>query len=386
VTVADAAARQPDGRIERVREDPSVAPYDAVLIVSFGGPEAPDEVLPFLENVTRGRNIPPERLSDVAQHYLRFGGRSPINDQCRALLAAVRADLTAHGVDVPVYWGNRNWDPYLSDTIATMARDGVRRAAAFVTSAYASYSGCRQYREDLYDAVAGPAVAPRIDKLRHYFNHPGFVTPFVENTAAAISSLPEELRARARLVFVTHSIPSVMAAGSGPCGDAYVTQHTSTAGLVAAGVQAATGLSLGWDLVYCSRSGPPQVPWLEPDISDRLESLHRAGTPAAVIVPIGFVSDHMEVVYDLDTEAVETADRIGLVVRRAATPGTHPAFVSLVRELLHERAAAERGEDVLRPAMGELGPSWDLCASHCCPNPRAGRPALCEAPTVRAVS
>ncbi|MEJ7629880.1 MAG: ferrochelatase [Nocardioidaceae bacterium] len=358
----------------------SVAPYDALLLVSFGGPERAEDVVPFLENVTRGRGIPRERLVEVGEHYFAFGGRSPINDQCRAFVAAVRADFAAHGVDAPVYWGNRNWDPLLADTVARMTADGVRRAAAFVTSAYSSYSGCRQYRENLFDAVAAVPDAPRIDKLRHYFNHPGFVEAVTDATLAAVGSLPPDDRADARLVFVTHSVPTAMANTAGPSGDAYVAQHRSAAGLVADAVGAATGLPLGWDLVYCSRSGSPRTPWLEPDVNDHLATLRDGGTDAVVVVPIGFVSDHMEVVYDLDTEAAATAEKLGLAMRRAATAGVHPSFVATVRDLLTERAAAESGQPVRRSAVGALGSSWDVCAAGCCPNPGGTRPALFEAP------
>ncbi|MFY9915881.1 MAG: ferrochelatase, partial [Nocardioidaceae bacterium] len=309
-------------------------PYDALLLVSFGGPEAPEDVVPFLENVTRGRGIPRERLEEVGQHYYLFGGRSPINDQCRAFIAAVEADFAAHGVRLPVYWGNRNWDPYLADALATMRADGVRRAACFVTSAYSSYSGCRQYRENLYDAVEKVDSAPVLDKLRHYFNHPGFVQANVEATVAALGLLPAEEQDRARLVFVTHSIPRAMAESAGPDGGAYVDQHHSAAQLVAAAVAAQTGVERPWDLTYCSRSGAPHIPWLEPDVNDHLEELSKAGTTAVVVIPIGFISDHMEVVYDLDTEAKETADRLGLGFARAATAGVHPAFVAAVRDLV----------------------------------------------------
>ncbi len=361
--------------------DASVAPYDALLLVSFGGPERSEDVLPFLENVTRGRGIPPDRLAEVGEHYFSLGGRSPINDQCRAFLAAVQTDLSDHGVEIPLYWGNRNWNPYLGDTMARMRADGVRRAAAFVTSAYSSYSGCRQYRENLFDAVHPIDDPPRVDKLRHYFNHPGFVGACVEMTMAALDSLPEAEQRAARLVFVTHSIPSTMAEAAGPTGGAYVTQHRSAAAVVAARVRAATGRPVEWDLAYCSRSGSPQTPWLEPDVNDHLAALRSRGTTAVVVVPIGFVSDHMEVVYDLDTEAAATADRLGLAMRRAGTAGTHPAFVSSVRDLLTERAAVERGgEPVRRAAVGEMGACWDVCSATCCPNPRAPRPALCEAP------
>ena len=355
------------------------APYDALLVVSFGGPEKPDDVIPFLENVTRGRGIPPERLDEVAKHYVDFGGRSPINDQCRALVAAVRDDLLAHGIQLPIYWGNRNWDPYLGDTVATMAANGIRRAAVFVTSAYSSYSGCRQYREDLYDAVAATTTpTPRLDKLRHYFNHPGFVEAYTDTTSAALDRLPVEQRDSARLMFVTHSIPLAMAESAGPGGDAYVAQHLSVSSLVATEVGRRRGTSYDWDLVFCSRSGPPHVPWLEPDVNDHLVALSDSTASAVVVVPVGFVSDHMEVVYDLDTEAAATADRLGMTFERAAAPGTHPAFVATVRELLVERAATESGADVDRRALGRMGPSWDVCASQCCPNPREARPALCQ--------
>jgi protoporphyrin/coproporphyrin ferrochelatase len=359
---------------------PRTTPYDALLVVSFGGPEKLDDVLPFLDNVTSGRGIPPERLEEVAEHYVAAGGRSPINDQNRAFIQAVGRDLDAHGLSVPIYWGNRNWHPFLADTVEKMAADGIRRAAVFVTSAYASYSGCRQYRENLYDAVsASGAPPPRLDKLRHYFNHPGFVTAFAAATSSALDELPEGVRDGARLVFVTHSIPLGMASTAGPTGEAYVAQHRSVARVVAREVRRRRGTTHDWDLVYCSRSGPPQVPWLEPDVNDHLESLAGSGARAVVLVPIGFVSDHMEVVHDLDTEAAATARDLGLAFARAATPGTDPAFVSVVRDLLVERAAAESGEPVERSAVGDLGASWDVCAATCCPNPRGSQPALCQA-------
>ncbi len=366
---------------------PGVAPYDALLLVSFGGPEGPDDVLPFLRNVTAGRAVPDERLAEVAEHYHLFGGRSPINDQCRALLAAVRDDLAAHGLDLPVYWGNRNWDPYLTDTVRQMAADGVGRAACFVTSAYSSYSGCRQYRENLFDAAAGVAAAgpaPRLDRLRHYFNHPGFLDPFVDGTVAALRGcrpappVPGWSSSRT-------PIPTAMDAASGrhagdPAGGAYVRQHLDVARAVSAGVAERTGERHDHDLTFCSRSGPPHVPWLEPDVNDHLERIASEGAASVVVVPIGFVSDHMEVVFDLDTEARATADRLGLAFQRAPTPGVDPRFVAMVRELLVERAAAERGEQPDRPAGGLLGASWDVCPVGCCANPRADRPAL-AAPT-----
>src|SRR3954452_21585843 len=362
---------------------PDASPYDAVLLVSFGGPEKPEDVVPFLENVTRGRGIPRERLEEVGQHYHAFGGRSPINDQNRAFLAALREDLAGAGLVLPVYWGNRNWDPYLTDTVRQMAADGVTRAACFVTSAYSSYSSCRQYRENLFDAVdAVDAVdgvapgAPVLDKLRLYFNHPGFVEPAVDATLAALAELPEEAREGAHLAFVTHSIPDTMNGGSGPKRGAYVEQHRSVMDEVVERVRQETGRRHPHELVFCSRSGAPHIPWLEPDVNDHLEQLHEQGAPGVVMVPIGFVSDHMEVVYDLDTEAMATAEKLGLPATRAATAGLDPRFVAAVRDLLLERAAVERGEEVARAVVGGWGPCWDRCPAGCCPNPRGERPAL----------
>jgi len=362
---------------------PDPTPYDAFLLVSFGGPEKPDDVVPFLENVTRGRGIPRERLAEVGEHYFQFGGRSPINDQNRAFLAAVAEDFAGNGVDLPVYWGNRNWDPYLTDTVRRMAQDGVRRAAVLATSAYASYSGCRQYREDLAAAVAAVAdeglTPPRMDKLRHYFNHPGFMEAMVDATLAALADLPDADREGAHLVFVTHSIPESMNEGSGPRGGAYVEQHLSVAEEIVERVRTETGRRHRHELVYCSRSGAPHVPWLEPDVNDHLHALARHGHPGVVVVPIGFVSDHMEVVYDLDTEAASTAEKLGLPFARAGTAGLDPRFVAMVRDLLLERAAGERGDEgVVRAAEGALPPSWDVCPATCCPNPRAPRPALAQ--------
>jgi ferrochelatase len=356
---------------------PDVAPYDALLLVSFGGPERPEDVVPFLENVTRGRGVPRARLEEVGEHYLRFGGRSPINDQNRAFLAALREDLAAGGIDLPVYWGNRNWEPYLTDTVQQMKDDGVRRVACLLTSAYSSYSGCRQYRENLADAAAaaGPG-APRLDRLRHYFNHPGFVEPMVDATFTALAELPAAVRHDAHLAFVTHSIPLAMNDVSGPEGGAYVAQHMSVVETIVEQVRQETGHRYANELVYCSRSGAPHVPWLEPDVNDHLESLARQGVAGVVVVPLGFVSDHMEVVFDLDTEARATAERVGLPFVRAATAGVDPRFVAMVRELLVERAAAERGEDVARAAVGRLEPSWDVCPAGCCANARGPRPTL----------
>ncbi|MBE7323133.1 ferrochelatase [Nocardioides sp. Y6] len=362
---------------EALAQAPSVAPYDALLLLSFGGPEKPDDVVPFLENVTRGRGIPRERLVEVGEHYFGFGGRSPINDQNRALLKEIRADLAAAGIDLPVYWGNRNWDPYLRDAVEEMKRDGVQRAAVFTTSAYSSYSSCRQYRENLADVALEVPDAPRLERLRQYYNHPGFVEPFVDATLDALARLPEELREEAQLVFVTHSIPTAMNDTSGRDGGAYLAQHLSVMAEVASRVEAAAGREFAHELVYCSRSGAPHVPWLEPDVNDRLEELAAEGVRAVVMVPIGFVSDHMEVVYDLDTEAMATAAKLGMAATRASTPGTDPRFVALVRDLLVERAAQERGRQPRRAALGDLPAGPDLCAVGCCANLRESRPAAC---------
>jgi len=355
-----------------------VAPYDALLLVSFGGPERPEDVVPFLENVTRGRGIPRERLEEVGEHYFLFGGRSPINDQNRSLRSAMEEDLRSAGIDIPVYWGNRNWDPYLTDALGQMASDGVHRAACFVTSAYSSYSGCRQYRENLADAAAEVGEgAPRLDRLRHYFNHPGFVEPMVDATLSALAELGDQARHDAHILYVTHSIPVAMNHTSGPAGGAYVAQHHSVAEVIGERVRQETGHRYPGDLVYCSRSGPPHVPWLEPDVNDHLEDLAAKGVQAVVVVPIGFVSDHMEVVYDLDTEARLTAEKLGITFARAATAGLDPRFVAMARDLLLERAARERGDDVTRASVGALEPSWDVCSQGCCANARGPRPALC---------
>ena len=358
---------------------PDPSPYDALLLVSFGGPEKPEDVVPFLENVTRGRGIPRERLEEVGEHYFLFGGRSPINDQNREFLAALREDLAGNGIDLPVYWGNRNWDPLLTETVRQMAADGITRAACFMTSAYASYSGCRQYRENLATAAEGVEGVPRLDKLRHYFNHPGFVDAMVDATLSALADLRDAERESAHLVFVTHSIPEAMDASSGPQGNAYVAQHRSLADAIVERVRLETGHRHASDLVFCSRSGAPHIPWLEPDVNDHLEVLSRRGGPAVVLVPIGFVSDHMEVVYDLDTEAAATAEKLGLTFVRAATAGIDPRYVAVVRDLLLERAAVERGEDVARAAEGSLPACWDACPAGCCPNPRGEKPALAGA-------
>ncbi|MCK9902440.1 ferrochelatase [Parafrankia colletiae] len=339
---------------------------DALLLVSFGGPEGPQDVLPFLRNVTRGRNVPDERLAEVAAHYDHFGGRSPINDQNRALLRALRERLAP----LPVYWGNRNWAPYLTDTVARMRADGVRRAACFVTAAFASYSGCRQYREDLASALgeAGPG-APDLVKLRLFFDHPGFVEPMVDHCVRALGELPEPVRAGAPLVFTAHALPLAQAVASGPDGGAYERQLRAAAAVIAERVGQRVGGRHPWQLAYCSRSGPPHVPWLEPDVNDALAALATGGAGSAVIVPVGFVSDHMEVVYDLDVEAAGTARRHGLAVARAGTVGTDPRFVDMVADLLAER----RFPGWERPALSTEGPAHDVCPLHCC-DPARPRP------------
>jgi ferrochelatase len=347
--------------------------YDAFLLVSFGGPEGPAEVIPFLQNVTRGRGIPPERLASVAEHYYAFGGVSPINQQCRDMLAAVRADFSARGLSLPVYWGNRNWSPYLADTVRAMADDGRRRAIAFVTSAYSSYSSCRQYLDDIERARAavGPD-APEIDKLRRFFNHPGFIEPFAANAEAALATLPADVREDAHLVFTAHSIPDAMADSSGPGeGRRYVTELTEAARLIA---ERTDGGTHPWTLAYQSRSGPPSAPWLEPDVRDHLGELAKSGTAAVVVIPSGFVSDHMEVRHDLDVEAAECAASLGLAFARAATPGTDPRFASMITDLVRERLDQPDSPQPDGPALGDLGVPSQACPADCCRYVPAGRP------------
>ncbi len=335
-----------------------MAPYDAFLLVSFGGPEGREDVIPFLQNVTAGRNVPVERLEQVAEHYYQFGGVSPINQQCRDLIAAVAKNFAARGVDLPVYWGNRNWRPYLSDTLATMAADGVTRALAFVTSGYSSFSSCRQYRDDIAAAqLQVGAGAPTVDKIRQYFNHPGYIASFAAATTDAITSLPADTGDAFDLIFTAHSIPLTMAESSGPVGGAYQAQLSEAARLVAAEI----GCERPWFLAYSSRSGPPSQPWLEPDINDLLAARAQAGARAAVVVPIGFVSDHMEVKFDLDVEAAQTAEELGLVLARAATPGTDPRFVSMITDLVCERL-----DDTAPRALGALGVGPEQCLAGCC--------------------
>jgi ferrochelatase len=332
-----------------------MAGYDAFLLVSFGGPEGPADVIPFLRQVTAGRNVPLDRLEHVAEHYYRFGGVSPINQQCRELIAAVEKDFAGRGVALPVYWGNRNWDPYLAGTLAQMADVGIKRALAFVTSPYSSFSSCRQYLGDIEAArhQVGQS-APQVDKIRQYFNHPGFISSFAAAAAEAADSLPA---GDFDLIFTAHSIPVSMAETSGPAGGAYQAQLAEAARLIAAEI----GYQRPWHLAYSSRSGPPAQPWLEPDINDLLAERAAAGSRAVVIVPVGFVSDHMEVKFDLDVEAAQTADRLGLKFARAATPGSDHRFVSMITDLVCERL------DGTAPlALGALGAGPDTCPAGCC--------------------
>jgi len=330
--------------------------YEALLLVSFGGPEKPEDVMPFLERVVRGRNVPRTRLLEVAEHYQHFGGKSPINDHNRALLRAAESELAREGIALPVYWGNRNWDPLLEDTVRQMAEDGVRQALALVTSAYGSHSGCRQYLDDLDRARAavGPR-APVIHKLRAFFNHPGFIGAMGERVRSAFDELAPSMREDARLVFTAHSIPVSMADTS-----PYREQVKEACRLVAQEVGRAE-----WDLAWQSRSGPPQVPWLEPDIGDHLEELARRGHSAVVLAAIGFLSDHMEVVFDLDVEAKARAEELGLSLVRSGTVGTHPQFVAMIPELIRERTDPEHP----RRALGPMGAAADTCEPDCCPGP-----------------
>lgn len=319
----------------------AVVQYDALVVLSFGGPEKPGDVIPFLERVLRGRNVPAQRMQAVAEHYYHFGGKSPINDQCRALIAALRKELDAHGIRLPIYWGNRNWHPLLEDTMQEMAQAGVRRALAFVTSAYSSYSACRQYMEDIERARMAVGIgAPLVEKLRHYHNHPGFIETNAERLSSALAQEPD-----AELLFTAHSIPLEMANTS-----KYVQQLEEAAGLIA---EAAGGPR--FRLVYQSRSGAPHQPWLGPDILEALGEVSRGGARSVIVAPIGFISDHMEVKYDLDYEAAHKAEELGLKMLRVPTPGTHPRFIAMIRELIEERMAGS--------------PDADPCRQDCCPAP-----------------
>ncbi|WP_166823333.1 ferrochelatase [Thalassoroseus pseudoceratinae] len=333
--------------------------YDAILLIGFGGPEGPDDVIPFLENVLRGRNVPRERMLEVAEHYNHFGGVSPINGQVRELMDALRPELESHGVDLPMYWGNRNWHPMLTDTMQSMKDDGIQKALGLVLAAYSSYSSCRQYREDVaksQDAV-GDGV-PEVDKIRVFYNHPLFIDANVDRVRHAMNAFAASSPASdIHIAFTAHSIPMSMA---NHCN--YERQLQETCRLVAESLEVSEDR---WQLVYQSRSGRPQDPWLEPDILDHIQQVHDEGVQNLVVMPIGFLSDHMEVLFDLDEEAQEKADELGMQMVRAKSVGTHPKFVQMLRELIQERLDS----DIPRRAIGEFGPNHDVCPVDCCPAP-----------------
>ena len=370
--------------------------YDGVLLASFGGPEGQDDVIPFLRNVTRGRGIPDERLEEVSHHYRANGGISPINQQNRELKAALEAELAARGIVLPVIWGNRNWDPYIPQMLQEAYDAGHRKLLMITTSAYSSYSSCRQYREDVGMALTETGLDGKleVDKVRQYFDHPGFVEPFVEGTAAGLTDVRAQLAAEGNqdapvhILFATHSIPTRDAEAAGRSVDeprrfagdsAYVAQHLATGTEIIRRVESETGLTTPWSLVYQSRSGAPHVPWLEPDINDAIEELAGRGIKGVVIVPLGFVSDHMEVVWDLDTEAMETCRTLGLAATRVPTPGTHPKFVACMVDLICERTVANNIQD--RRALTQLGPWYDVCRPGCCANFRGEKPTIAGADT-----
>jgi protoporphyrin/coproporphyrin ferrochelatase len=344
--------------------------YDALLLVSFGGPNGPADVIPFLENVLRGKNVPHERMLEVAGHYYHFGGVSPINEQNLQLKAALESHLEVAGPKLPIYWGNRNWHPMLADTLQQMKNDGVQRCLALMTSAFSCYSGCRQYREDLARALEQVGGGLVIHKLRVFFNHPGFIRPMVRRTAELYEAWTDVQRANGKILFCAHSIPNAMASNS-----AYETQLREASRLVADQV----GLSSEqWEMVYQSRSGPPSQPWLEPDVCDRIRQLHTSENIAQVlIVPIGFVSDHLEVLYDLDTEAKTLCEELGIGFQRALTVGSDPEFVAALGDLIRERTAAGN-----RLAVGNLPANHDFCPMDCC---LSGRPGAVLAPTVAGI-
>jgi len=362
-------------------DNPNVTPYDALFLYSFGGPNKPEDVVPFLRNVTAGKGIPDSRLEEVGEHYYGFGGKSPINEQNLALKAALEDELARRGLDMPVIWGNRNWAPYTTDALDEMAQRGIKRAVMLVTSAFASYSGCRQYREDMAvvqsergditedGALTSNAVA--FDKVRPYFNHPGFVAGNVNAIREAFAELNAKSNPEVptHLAFVTHSIPLTMEQASGVHNPAtYSQQHLALAQEIVAQLRASGDVpaDVNWTLSYCSRSGPPSQPWLEPDINDHLEELSGQGIKRVVISPIGFVSDHMEVAYDLDTEALATCADLGLDAVRAGTVGVRPEFVSGLVDLVLERAALARGENLEQAAETTLPAFHSVCPENCC--------------------
>ena len=394
VVVLNAASEEAASGAEHVT---TPVAYDAILLASFGGPEGQDDVIPFLRNVTRGRGIPEERLEEVAHHYRAFDGISPINAQNRALKAALEAEIAARGIDLPVLWGNRNWDPYLRDALVEADERGYRSLIAIATSAYSSYSSCRQYREDFAIALEETGLGGRItiDKVRQFFDHPGFVRPFIDGVRDALADIQErfegiDLSREVEVLFTTHSIPTADADRSGPAalgfgpGGAYAAQHKAVAEVVmmaAAGGgtggsgAGASGPTVPWQLVYQSRSGPPSQPWLEPDINDAIAELPARGVRAVVIVPLGFVSDHMEVLWDLDNEALTSCEENGLYGVRTPTPGIDPAYVTGLIDLVLERVHGT--SPAARPAVTQLGPWFDVCRPGCCENVRLGfKPAV----------
>lgn len=342
--------------------------YDAILVMSFGGPEGIEDVVPFLENVTQGRNIPRERLEEVGEHYYMFDGISPLNAQNRALIDALREELAAHDINIPIYFGNRNWHPMIGDTMQQMKADGIKRAVAFFTSGYSCYSGCRQYRENIMAAQQAVSEdAPKFDKIRVFYNHPLFIEVNAENLQKALDEFPAERRHNVHVAFTAHSIPLGMAQNS-----AYEAQLTEASRLTAemVGIEPEN-----WKLVYQSRSGPPHIPWLEPDIVDYVEVLHEQGVNDLVIMPIGFISDHMEVMFDLDVEAKDKAEELGMTMVRAATAGVHPKFVSMICELIQERMT----DNPVRRYLGNRGPNHDVCPINCClpgTRPRPQKPEV----------
>ncbi|MGC7150617.1 ferrochelatase [Paenarthrobacter ureafaciens] len=380
---------EPNQVTERGRLEPKN--YDAVLLASFGGPEGQEDVIPFLRNVTRGRGIPDERLEEVSHHYRAFGGISPINQQNRELKAAIEGELARRGIELPVLWGNRNWDPYIAPVLQDAYDAGHRRILMLTTSIYSCYSSCRQYREDIGIALTETGLDGKleVDKIRQYFDHPGVVQPFLEGTAAGLEEIRGKLTAagepdpdsKIRVLFATHSIPTRDAEAAGRSvdeprefaeGSAYAAQHLANAKAIMDQVAP----HVAWDLVYQSRSGAPHIPWLEPDINDHLEAIAPEGVRGVVIVPLGFVSDHMEVAWDLDTEALETCGNLGIEATRVPTPGTHAAFVSGLVDLICERTVENNISE--RPHVTDLGPWYDVCRPNCCENFRGAKPVIAE--------
>ena len=342
--------------------------YDAILFLSFGGPEKRDDVIPFLENVLRGKPVPRERLLEVAEHYYHFGGISPINEQCRQLIIVLRQELDAHDIRLPIYWGNRNWTPYLNDTLIQMKRDGVRRVLTYVTSGFSCYSGCRQYRENIAAALEQPeAAGMQIDKLRVFYNPADFIAVLAEQVGSALEKFPGEVRDAVHVAFTAHSIPLSMSTTSD-----YEKQLREACRLVAERLEIPESR---WKLVYQSRSGRPQDPWLEPDILDHLREAKASGINQVLISPIGFLSDHMEVLYDLDDEARRFCDEHAIQMVRASTPGNHPQFVRMIRKLIQERMHGAK-----RECLGEFPANHDVCPLDCCPAPISGRPAAGRPP------